>query len=110
MERLAEPLTLAAHANMSVRTFTRRFRDETGTTPSQWLIRQRVDLARHYLETTDWPVDLVAHRAGFGTGVSLRRHLHAAIGVTPPGLPPHLPPRHHDRGRLNAECRVRWPR
>jgi transcriptional regulator GlxA family with amidase domain len=35
------------------------------------------------LETTDWPVDVVAERAGFGTGVSLRRHLHAAIGVTP---------------------------
>ncbi|MDT0341474.1 GlxA family transcriptional regulator [Streptomyces litchfieldiae] len=86
MERLAEPLTLAdlaAHANMSVRTFTRRFRDETGATPGQWLIRQRVDLARHYLETTDWPVDLVAHRAGFGTGVSLRQHLHATVGVTP---------------------------
>jgi transcriptional regulator GlxA family with amidase domain len=86
MAHLAEPLTLAdlaAYANMSVRTFTRRFRDETGTTPGQWLIRQRVDLARHHLETTDWPVDLVAHRAGFGTGVSLRRHLHAAIGVSP---------------------------
>lgn len=86
MERLTESLTLAdlaAHANMSVRTFTRRFRDETGTTPRQWLIHQRVDLARHYLETTEWPVDLVAHRAGFGTGVSLRQHLHAAIGVTP---------------------------
>ncbi|MDI2130670.1 GlxA family transcriptional regulator [Yinghuangia seranimata] len=86
MERLDEPLTLAelaAHAHMSVRTFTRRFRDETGTTPVQWLIRQRVDLARHYLETTDWPVDLVARRAGFGTGVSLRQQLHAAIGVGP---------------------------
>ncbi|MEU7022830.1 helix-turn-helix domain-containing protein [Streptomyces sp. NPDC046203] len=86
MERLAESLTLAdlaAHAHMSVRTFTRRFRDETGITPGQWLIRQRVDLARRYLETTDWPVDLVAHRAGFGTGVSLRRHLHAVVGVTP---------------------------
>ncbi|MDX3226506.1 GlxA family transcriptional regulator [Streptomyces sp. ME19-01-6] len=86
LEHLAEPLTLAdlaAHANMSVRTFTRRFRDEVGTTPGQWLTRQRVDLARHLLETTDWPVDLVAHRAGFGTGVSLRQHLHAAIGVTP---------------------------
>ncbi|WP_326938080.1 GlxA family transcriptional regulator [Amycolatopsis cynarae] len=86
MEHLAEPLTpadLAAHANMSVRTFTCRFHDETGTMPGQWLIRQRVDLARHYLETTDWSVDLVAHRAGFGTGVSLRRHLHAAIGVSP---------------------------
>lgn len=48
-----------------------------------WLVRQRVDLARHLLETTDWPVDVVAHRAGFGTGVSLRQHLHTAIGVTP---------------------------
>ncbi|MGO4419292.1 GlxA family transcriptional regulator [Streptomyces sp. MCAF7] len=86
LEHLAEPLTLAdlaAHANMSVRTFTRRFRDEVGTTPGQWLTRQRVDLARHLLETTDWPVDLVAHRAGLGTGVSLRQRLHAAIGVTP---------------------------
>ncbi|MFG3226885.1 GlxA family transcriptional regulator [Kitasatospora sp. NPDC048194] len=86
VQRLAEPLTLAdlaAHANMSVRTFTRRFRDETGTTPAQWLVRQRVDLARHYLETTDWPVDLIADRTGLGTGASLRRHLRATTGVTP---------------------------
>ncbi|WP_049565517.1 GlxA family transcriptional regulator [Nonomuraea sp. SBT364] len=86
LEHLAERLTLAdlaAHASMSVRTFTRRFRDEVGTTPGRWLTRQRVDLARQLLETTDWPVDLVAHRAGFGTDVSLRQHLHAAIGITP---------------------------
>jgi transcriptional regulator GlxA family with amidase domain len=86
MERLAEPVTLAdmaAHAKVSVRTFTRRFREEVGSSPGQWLVRQRVDLARHLLETTDWPVDVVAHRSGFGTGVSLRQHLHAAIGVTP---------------------------
>ncbi|MER6299265.1 helix-turn-helix domain-containing protein [Kitasatospora sp. NPDC001539] len=86
VERLAEPLTLAdlaAHANMSVRTFTRRFRDETGTTPAQWLVRQRVDLARHYLETTDWPVGLIADRTGLGTGASLRRHLRTTAGVTP---------------------------
>ncbi|MCX5231164.1 GlxA family transcriptional regulator [Streptomyces sp. NBC_00233] len=86
MERLAEPLTLAAmaaHANVSVRTFTRRFRTEVGMSPGQWLILRRVDLARHLLETTDLPVDLVADRAGFGTGVSLRTHLHAALGTTP---------------------------
>ncbi|MGW2374072.1 GlxA family transcriptional regulator [Kitasatospora sp. NPDC001683] len=86
LERLAEPLTLAdlaAHAHTSVRTFSRRFREETGTTPAQWLTRQRLDLARHYLETTDWPVPLVAQRSGLGTGVSLRQHLHAAIGVGP---------------------------
>ncbi|MFF4739642.1 GlxA family transcriptional regulator [Streptomyces sp. NPDC001262] len=86
MERLGGPLALAdlaAHAHMSVRTFSRRFREETGTTPGQWLVRQRVDLARHYLETTDWPVDLVARRSGLGTGASLRQHLHAAVGVSP---------------------------
>ncbi|MEU9048740.1 MULTISPECIES: helix-turn-helix domain-containing protein [unclassified Kitasatospora] len=86
MERLAEPLTvadLAAHAHTSVRTFSRHFREETGSTPGQWLTRQRVDLARHHLETTDWPVDLVARRSGLGTGASLRRHLQTAIGVSP---------------------------
>ncbi|MGF1426529.1 GlxA family transcriptional regulator [Kitasatospora sp. LaBMicrA B282] len=86
LEHLAEPLSLAdlaAHAHMSVRTFSRRFREETGSTPGQWLVRQRVDLARHQLETTDWPVDLVARRSGLGTGASLRTHLHAAIGVSP---------------------------
>ncbi|MGW4158740.1 GlxA family transcriptional regulator [Streptomyces sp. NPDC004788] len=86
LERLGEPLSLAdmaAHANVSVRTFTRRFRDEVGTSPGEWLTARRVDLARHLLETTDLPVDVVADRAGLGTGVSLRRHLRATTGVTP---------------------------
>ena len=68
---------------MSVRTFTRRFREETGLSPSQWLLQQRVALARQLLESTDSPVDRVAAEAGFGTAASLRQHLHAAIGVPP---------------------------
>ncbi|MGW2917046.1 GlxA family transcriptional regulator [Streptomyces angustmyceticus] len=86
LERLGEPLTLnalAAHARVSVRTLTRRFRDEVGMSPGQWLAGQRIERARHLLETTDWPIDLVAHHAGFGTGTSLRQHLHAAVGVSP---------------------------
>ncbi|MEV6968328.1 helix-turn-helix domain-containing protein [Hamadaea sp. NPDC051192] len=86
LRRLAEPLSLqqlAAHARMSVRTFTRRFRDEVGLTPGQWLIRQRVDHARGLLESTDLPVELVARRSGFGTALSLRQHLRAAAGVSP---------------------------
>ncbi|MFC5662622.1 GlxA family transcriptional regulator [Kitasatospora misakiensis] len=86
MAHLADPVTLAdmaAHAGVSVRTFTRRFREEVGTSPGRWLVRQRVDLARHLLESTDWPVDLLANRAGFGTGVSLRQHFHTTLGVTP---------------------------
>jgi transcriptional regulator GlxA family with amidase domain len=86
LERLGEPLTLAAlagHARMSVRTFTRRFRQETGLSPQRWLVQQRVALARRLLESTDTPVERVAAEAGFGTTASLRQHLHAAIGVAP---------------------------
>jgi transcriptional regulator GlxA family with amidase domain len=86
LTRLAGPLTLgelAGHARMSVRTFTRRFRQETGMSPQRWLTQQRVARARHLLESTDTPVERVADAAGFGSTASLRQHLHAAIGVAP---------------------------
>jgi len=86
LERLERPLTLAdlaAHAHMSRRTFTRRFRDEVGLSPGQWLTSQRVERARHLLEATDLPIEHVAHQAGFGTADSLRQHLRSALGVSP---------------------------
>jgi transcriptional regulator GlxA family with amidase domain len=86
LERLGDPLPLAdlaAHARMSVRTFTRRFREETGLSATRWLVQQRVALARRLLESTDSPVERVAAESGFGTAASLRQHLHAAIGVPP---------------------------
>ncbi|HTJ38707.1 MAG TPA: helix-turn-helix domain-containing protein [Dactylosporangium sp.] len=86
IERLDAPLTLqdlAGHARMSVRTFTRRFRDETGVSPARWLLQQRVDHARALLESTDLPVEVVARRSGLGTAAGLRQHLQSAIGVAP---------------------------
>ncbi|GAA2815853.1 GlxA family transcriptional regulator [Saccharopolyspora taberi] len=74
---------LAGQESMSTRTFTRRFRDEVGISPGQWLIQQRVERARQLLEDTDLPVDRVAEEAGFGNTVSLRQHLQTALGVTP---------------------------
>ncbi|GHF79117.1 GlxA family transcriptional regulator [Streptomyces griseosporeus] len=84
--RLHEPIQLrdmAAQEAMSVRTFTRRFREETGVSPGQWLTQQRVERARQLLESTDLSVDQVARQAGFGTAQSMRQHLQAALGVTP---------------------------
>ncbi|MDH6131392.1 transcriptional regulator GlxA family with amidase domain [Kitasatospora sp. MAA4] len=86
LDRLHEPLgleELAGHAGMSRRTFTRRFRAETGLSPGQWLIQQRVDLARQLLESSDLPVGRIAQRVGFGTDATLRQHLHAAISTSP---------------------------
>ena len=86
LQRLDEPLQLsrlARHANMSVRTFTRRFADEVGTTPTQWLITRRVDRARQLLETTDLSIDIIAADVGFGTATSLRQHMATQLGVPP---------------------------
>jgi len=74
---------MAAQESMSVRTFTRRFREESGVSPGQWLTSQRVEHARHLLESTDLSIDRIAHAAGFGTAQSMRQHLQTSLGVTP---------------------------
>lgn len=86
LERLHEPLTvhdMAGHAGFAPRTFARRFRAETATTPLQWLLHQRVLLARRLLEATDIPVEQVATEAGFGSAVNLREHFRRATATTP---------------------------
>ncbi len=85
-ERLDEPLTveaMARHASCSPRSFARRFRAETGTTPLQWLIGRRVDEAQRLLEGTDLPVEQVAARSGFGTAAALRQHFGRALATSP---------------------------
>jgi transcriptional regulator GlxA family with amidase domain len=74
---------LAGRANMSQRTYARRFLDETGTTPMQWVTDQRVSYARRLLEETDLDVDQVAERVGFGSGALLRHHFRRVVGVAP---------------------------
>ncbi|WTQ62993.1 helix-turn-helix domain-containing protein (plasmid) [Streptomyces sp. NBC_00158] len=74
---------LAGQAKVSVRTLTRRFTTETGVTPFQWLLQQRLLRARELLGTTDLTVDHVAARSGLGSGESLRQHLSRQIGMTP---------------------------
>ncbi|MFD6415900.1 GlxA family transcriptional regulator [Streptomyces sp. NPDC060194] len=84
--RLGEPLTLdalAAQAGVSARTFSRRFVEETGYTPMQWVMRARVDLARELLERSERSVEQIAGDTGLGTGANLRLHFHRILGTSP---------------------------
>jgi transcriptional regulator GlxA family with amidase domain len=75
--------SLAIQAAMSRRTFTRHFRQLTGTTVQQWLLGERLALTQRLLEASDQPVERIADLAGFGSAVSMRRHFRCAFGVTP---------------------------
>ncbi|NBE55099.1 GlxA family transcriptional regulator [Streptomyces boluensis] len=86
MLHLDQALTLAdlaRHAGVSVRTLTRRFHAETGVSPLQWLLHQRIERAKELLETTTLPMDQVARACGLGTADSLRQHVHRRAGLTP---------------------------
>jgi AraC family transcriptional activator FtrA len=84
--RLDEDLSVARWARqaaMSPRTFARRFRDETGTTPHRWLNHQRVLAAQQRLETTAQSIDEVAEGVGLRTAATLRLHFRRALRTTP---------------------------
>ncbi len=84
--RLSEPTTvetLAAHAGISARTLTRRFTDQLGISPGQWLLAQRIATAQDLLESSDLPLDAVARRVGLSSATNLRRRFLNALGTTP---------------------------
>lgn len=85
-ENLAQPLTverMAEQAGMTMRTYARHFYNETGTTPLQWLLWQRVMAAQGMLETTDLKLVEIATRTGFGSEVTLRGHFRRITGTSP---------------------------
>ncbi|MGW6740719.1 GlxA family transcriptional regulator [Streptomyces sp. NPDC055025] len=86
LSRLGEPIKvedLAGQAGMSRRTFARRFRDETGVTPIQWLLEQRLRAAQSLLETTGDAIPDVALRTGFGSAAALRTHFTRRLHTSP---------------------------
>lgn len=86
LDHLDEPLSvrdLARHAGFSERTFARRFVEETGSPPLQWLLGMRIQRARELIETADLSVDQVAQHCGLGTAANLRLHFRRFVGTTP---------------------------
>lgn len=85
-EHMGRDLTLddiAARAGMSTRTLNRRFREQTGTTPLQWLHRARIRRAQYLLETTTYPVERIAAQAGFGSPTAFRDRFKRVVGTSP---------------------------
>jgi transcriptional regulator GlxA family with amidase domain len=83
---LAEPLTLAKigrRAALSVRSLNRHFREQTGTTPLQYLLRARVRRAQQLLETSSSSVEQVASETGFGSVTAFRAHFQRVVGTSP---------------------------
>ncbi|WP_234340768.1 GlxA family transcriptional regulator [Streptomyces sp. NRRL F-5630] len=86
LRHLGEPLSLgvlARHAAVSARTFSRRFADDTGYTPMEWVTRVRIDAARALLERSDRGVEQIAVEVGLGTGANLRLHFQRVLGTSP---------------------------
>ena len=75
--------TLASKANMSRRTFDRKFRSSMNITPQEWLIKQRTELAKGLLESEEINIEQLAVKAGFNNAVSMRHHFKRIVGVSP---------------------------
>lgn len=82
----AEDLTLndlARAGMMSVRTLNRRFQEQTGTTPLQWLNRARIRHAQRLLETTPHPIERIAAEVGFQSVTAFRERFRRLAGTSP---------------------------
>lgn len=86
LAHLAEPMPLrelAARAHVSTRTLLRRFKAETGQSPHQWLIAQRINAACALLEEQRVSIETVAARTGFSSAATLRLHFRRHLGLSP---------------------------
>ncbi|CRK62084.1 Transcriptional regulator containing an amidase domain and an AraC-type DNA-binding HTH domain [Alloactinosynnema sp. L-07] len=86
MANLTEPITvagLASRAHLSTRSYLRRFKDSSGTSPIRWLIAQRVQASLPLLETSDLAVAEIAAAVGFDSPVTYRHHFTRSLRTSP---------------------------
>lgn len=74
---------MAARAGMSERTFARHFREQTGSTPLQWLLMARVRRAQELLELNSLSIEEIATESGFNSPVTFRARFQRIIGLNP---------------------------
>jgi AraC family transcriptional regulator len=77
---------LAREAAMSPYHFLRTFRQVTGMTPHQYVLRTRLQRAAQQLRTSMHPVSMIAFEAGFNDLATFNRRFRRLIGATPSGF------------------------
>lgn len=88
--------TLADRAGMSERNFSRSFSREVGMPPARFVEQARLSRAKALLESSDWTVEHVAQRSGFGSTDGLHRAFQKHLGITPVA--------YRERFRLASTC------
>ncbi len=74
---------LARRAHMSTRTYLRHFARCTGTSPTRWLITQRIQASLPLLEKTPAPIEEIARAVGFASPITYRSHFARAMRTSP---------------------------
>lgn len=85
-ENYGQPISVAKAAEvaaMSERSFLRRFKSQIGITPSEYLVRARLDASCALLVSTDLPVDKIARRCGVGSGDGLAKMFRKRLSISP---------------------------
>ncbi len=83
LEATFEITALAAHANLSVRSFMRRFKQTTGTSPLVYQQRLRIESAKEKLMNRDIPISDIGALVGYSDTAFFRRLFKRETGVTP---------------------------
>ena len=74
---------IARKAHASTRSLSRKFKQQVGMTPAQWVIEARVRKAQRLLETSDISIERLASEVGFRSPSVLRQHFTSQVGTSP---------------------------
>lgn len=86
LQNLESPIninTFANKANMTRRTFDRKFKSSFNLTPKEWLTTQRIQRAKELLESKLLSIEKVAELAGFTNAITMRHHFRRLLGISP---------------------------
>ncbi|MED3645521.1 AraC family transcriptional regulator [Halalkalibacterium halodurans] len=74
---------IASHVNLSPYYFSHLFKAETGYAPIEFVIKHRMDTAKHMLKTTSLSIYDIAHQVGYSSSSGFINIFYKKVGFTP---------------------------